>query len=83
MLHEISPAKTRGSRVDLRKNEPALSATCLLCRVLSPIVVQHRHLQFACSSQAKTAIDTKMVTLFPISHGAEDPRFDTPKKSLQ
>ncbi len=44
MLHEINSAKARSSRRNFQKQERALRATCLLCRILWPIVVQHRHL---------------------------------------
>jgi hypothetical protein len=60
MLREVNPVAARRSRRSLRKPETALPATCLLCRVLWPIVVQHRHLLFDCSSEAKATVPTKM-----------------------
>jgi len=59
MLRQMNPVTARGSRPGFRKHESTPRATCLLCRVLWPIVVQHRHLEFACASEAKTAIGTK------------------------
>jgi hypothetical protein len=60
MLREVNPVAARRSRRSLRKHETAVPATCLLCRVLWPIVVQHRHLLFDYSSEAKTTVPTKM-----------------------
>ena len=56
MLHEINSARARSSRRNFQKQERALGATCLLCRILWPIVVQHRHLIFDYSSEAKTIL---------------------------
>jgi hypothetical protein len=53
MLREVNPVTARGSRRSFRKHGPAVRATCLLCRVLWPIVVQHRHLPSNYSSEAK------------------------------
>lgn len=46
MLRKMNPVTARGSRRSFRKHETAKPAACLLCRVLWPIVVQHRHLLF-------------------------------------
>ena len=54
MLREVNPVTARGSKRSFRKHAPGLRATCLLCRVLWPIVVQHRHLLFDSSLEAKT-----------------------------
>jgi len=56
MLHKINSIKARTSRRNFQKQEPALRATCLLCQILWPIVVQHRHLLFDYSSEAKTIL---------------------------
>jgi len=47
MLRQANPFAVRGSISSSRQQAGALRATCLLCRVLWPIVVQHRHLLFA------------------------------------
>jgi hypothetical protein len=54
MLREMNPVAARRAKQSFRKHGPAVRATCLLCRVLWPIVVQHRHLLFDDSSEAKT-----------------------------
>jgi hypothetical protein len=54
MSGQMNPVTARGLERSFQKHEPALRATCLLCRVLWPIVVQHRHLLFDCSSETKT-----------------------------
>jgi hypothetical protein len=46
MLREMNPVTARRSRGRVSQPEPSTHATCLLCRVLWPIVVQHRHLVF-------------------------------------
>ncbi len=53
MIREMNPVAARRSRSRLRKHGTTLAA-CLLCRVLWPIVVQHRHLLFDCSAKANT-----------------------------
>jgi hypothetical protein len=59
MSTEINSAKARSSRRNFQKQERALRATCLLCRILWPIVVQHRHFLFDYSSEAKTILLTQ------------------------
>ena len=54
MLREVNPVTARGSSRSFRQLGAAVPATCLLCRVLWPIVVQHRHLVFDQSSEAMT-----------------------------
>lgn len=60
MLRELNPVTARGSRRAFRKGESALRVTCLLCRILLPIVVQHRHLVFDYSSEANTVLFNPM-----------------------
>ncbi len=43
-----------------RTHGNTLLATCLLCRVLWPTTLQHRHLPLVDSSEAKTILRTKM-----------------------
>jgi hypothetical protein len=57
MSRQMNPIAALKSRRDFRKHATAL-ASCLLCRVLWPIVVQHRHLSFDCSSEANTVLLT-------------------------
>lgn len=58
MLREVNPVTARASRRSFRKHGTALRSTCLLCRILWPIVVQHRHLLFDCSSETNTLLLT-------------------------
>lgn len=46
MLREMNPVTTRRSRRSFREQETGGRAACLLCRVLWPLFVQHRHLLF-------------------------------------
>jgi hypothetical protein len=46
MLREVNQVTARRSKPNSLRQASALRATCLLCRVLWPIVVQHRHLLF-------------------------------------
>jgi hypothetical protein len=57
MAREMNPGAAHKSRRDFRKHGTTLAA-CLLCRVLWPIVVQHRHLLFDCSAEANTVVLT-------------------------
>jgi hypothetical protein len=41
----------------------ALRATCLLCRVLWPMVVQHRHLLFDSCSEEDSSSEAKTIFL--------------------
>src|SRR5258707_8153160 len=56
MLREMNSVAARKSRRSFRKQTTV--AACLLCRVLWPIVVQHRHLLFDCSSEGNTLLLT-------------------------
>jgi hypothetical protein len=58
MSREFNPIAARMSRRDSQRHARVLRATCLLCRVLWPIVVQHRHLIFDSSSEANTVFLT-------------------------
>jgi hypothetical protein len=46
MLHEMNSLAVDRSNRSRRKSGTAIRATCLLCRVLFPMIVQHRHLLF-------------------------------------
>jgi len=59
MLQKINSLTASGSRRSFQKHERALHAACLLCRVLWPTVVPHRHLLFECESEAKTLFLTQ------------------------
>lgn len=54
MLHDVNSMAADRSIRSRRKSGTAIRATCLLCRVLFPIVVQHRHLLLEDPSEAKT-----------------------------
>jgi len=54
MLRESNATVSSGSRHSAQKLEIAPRATCLLCRVLWPRVLPHRHLLIEASSEAKT-----------------------------
>ena len=54
MSREVKQIMNHRSRPSSRKQASASPATCLLCRVLWPLVVKHRHLIFDSSSEAKT-----------------------------
>jgi len=43
-----------------QKHGTSLPATCLLCRVLWPRILEHRHLQLDSASEAKTLIATRI-----------------------
>jgi hypothetical protein len=43
----------------MQEHNTAFPANCLLCRVLWPTIVGHRHLQFDDSSEAKTLFMTE------------------------
>ncbi len=58
MLREFNSIAARRSSSHSRRQASVLRATCLLCRVLWPIVVQHRHLLFDSSSEANTLLLT-------------------------
>ena len=49
MLREMDPVAASRARSRSPKHETAMLTTCVLCRVLWPIVVQHRHLVFDCA----------------------------------
>lgn len=53
MLPE-SNTPTRGSKYSLHKHEITLCVSCLLCRVLWPRILPHRHIPAEASSEAKT-----------------------------
>jgi hypothetical protein len=57
MLGEMNPVAAPKSRRDFRKRGTNLPP-CVLCRVLWPIVVQHRHLLFDCSLKGSTLLLT-------------------------
>jgi hypothetical protein len=59
MSREVNPVTARGPRHNLQRRGETLRATCLLCRVLWPRIVQHRHLLFDYSSEASTLFLTQ------------------------
>lgn len=59
MLREMNSVAAHGSRRSFRKHETTKRAACLLCRVLWPMVVQHRHLQFDDALESKTLFLTQ------------------------
>ena len=46
MLPNVNSVAADGSIRSRQKNGTAIRATCLLCRVLFPMIVPHRHLLF-------------------------------------
>lgn len=54
MLHDVNSIAADRSIRSRRQSGTALRATCLLCRVLFPIIVPHRHLLPVDCSEAKT-----------------------------
>jgi hypothetical protein len=60
MSREVNPVTARGSKFSFQKHGDSLRATCLLCRVLWPRIVQHRHLLFDYSTEEKTLVRAKM-----------------------
>jgi hypothetical protein len=59
MLREVNPVTTRRSRAIVREQGYELRTTCILCRVLWPIVVQHRHLVSDWPEETETVITQK------------------------
>jgi hypothetical protein len=68
MLSEVHPTVVRKLSRTTRRQESALRATCLLCRVLWPIVVQHRHLQLDPPLEAVTLIEKPALRFFGSGH---------------
>lgn len=54
MLRESNTPASSESSHSSQKHEVAPRATCLLCRVLWPTILPHRHLLVEVSSEAKT-----------------------------
>jgi hypothetical protein len=67
-------ARTRGEC-----NLPPLPCPVAHSRAASPLAIRF----FFGSKDSHRYEDACLITVFPISHGAEDPRFDTPKKTSQ
>ena len=59
MASEQRNQTARHSGRSVQTLDPRLRATCLLCRVLLPIFVQHRHLIFEEPFELKTAPSTQ------------------------
>ena len=59
MSRKLNPVVISRSQDSSQKHGIAVRATCLLCRVLWPSVVPHRHLPFDYSSEAKTLLLTQ------------------------
>ncbi len=64
MLREESFVTHQPNR-SLGKHELAQAAPCLICRVLWPIVIQHSHLLFDYSGEAKTLLRTRKFARAP------------------
>ena len=75
MLREMNPVTAHMPTSRLRDYGTTLAA-CLLCRVLWPIVVQHRHLLFDCSSEANTLFINPKRSL---NSAFPPPRYVSPK----
>lgn len=56
MFREMNPAVTRTSKHSAQNHESASRENCLLCRVLWPTILQHRHLLPNHSSEATTLL---------------------------
>lgn len=54
MMHQNSSTNVRRPSRVSGKSKPRAMVTCLLCRVLWPVVVQHRHLMFDGPFEANT-----------------------------
>lgn len=65
MLREVNQVPARRSKPNSLRQASALRATCLLCRVLWPIVVQHRHLIFDSSSGSSSEAKTVLLSWKP------------------
>jgi hypothetical protein len=59
MLREVDSVVVRSSSHSSQKHGASLAAACILCRMLWPRILQHRHLLVDCSSEAKTIVITK------------------------
>lgn len=59
MFREMHPAATRKSKHSTQSHVNASPANCLLCRVLWPTILRHRHLSVEFSSEAKTLLVSK------------------------
>lgn len=59
MSRRENPLKVRRSTQRVHLDEPAMRPSCLLCRILSPIIVQHRHLLFNGIAETKTLLVNK------------------------
>lgn len=62
MLDDVKSIAVEQSSQNHRLHSAALRTTCLLCRTLFPIIVQHRHLALYHSSEAKTLFLTSKGT---------------------
>jgi len=56
MFREMNPAATRPSKRSTQNHESGSPENCLLCRVLWPTILQHRHLYPNHSSEAETLL---------------------------
>jgi hypothetical protein len=65
MLSDVSSVVVPGSRHNSQADDDGLQASCLLCRVLYPSVLPHRHLLLADSSEAKTILHKPFVLKKP------------------
>ena len=56
MFRAMNPAVTRTSKHSTQNHESASRENCILCRVLWPTILQHRHLPVDPSSEATTLL---------------------------
>jgi hypothetical protein len=57
MLREANSFVAPSSSHSSQKHAASLPASCILCRVLWPRVLQHRHLVVDAASEAKTIVN--------------------------
>ena len=58
MPRAVNHVARHSSRMD-RRESMVLREACLLCRILWPTIVQHRHLLFDLAAEAKVPINEK------------------------
>jgi hypothetical protein len=62
MLRATNSPAASGSRHSSQKHQTAPRADCLLCRVLWPTILPHRHLLIEASSEAQTLCSQRCVS---------------------
>jgi hypothetical protein len=56
MFYELNAAETRATKHQTQHHANASRENCLLCRVLWPTLLPHRHLSVGHSSEAETLL---------------------------